>query len=174
MLEEYGKPLKIREWPVPEIEQGAILVKIEMAGISETDVHQWQGNLGFKAPLPNIPGHETIGRVAKLAADKILDRMGNKLEIGDRIMWAHLSCGKCFWCEVVHQPNLCKNRIYYGIRNSSAFPYLTGGFSEYEYLLPGTEIVKLPEDLKNEEIIGVSCALRTVVSAFERLKGIGV
>lgn len=174
VLEEYNKPLKILEWPVPEIEPGGILVKIEMAGICGTDVHQWRGNLGFKAPLPNIPGHETIGRIVKMGGDKFLDCSGQPLEIGDRIMWAHLSCGKCFWCKIANQPNLCKNRIYYGIRNSNTFPYLTGGFSEYEYLLPGTEIVKLPQDLKNEEIIGVSCAFRTVVSAFERLKGVGL
>ena len=37
VLEEYGKPLQIPEVAVPEVEAGAILVKVEMAGICGTD-----------------------------------------------------------------------------------------------------------------------------------------
>jgi hypothetical protein len=66
VLEEYNRPLKIREYPIPEVEPGAILVRIEIAGICGTDVHQWRGELGLKAPLPNIPGHEAVGRIVKL------------------------------------------------------------------------------------------------------------
>ena len=173
VLEEYNKPLKIREWPIPEVEAGGILVKIEIAGICGTDVHQWRGDLGFKAPLPNIPGHEAVGRIVKLGGDHIKNCVGEELNVGDRIMWAHVSCGSCFWCTVAHQPNLCQTRIYYGIRHSSTHPYLTGGFSEYEYIIPCTDVIKVPGGLLNEEIIGVGCAFRTVVSAFERLRGVG-
>ena len=66
MLEEYGKPLEIREVAIPEVGPGAILVKVEMAGICGTDVHQQKGELTIKSPLPNIQGHETIGRIVKL------------------------------------------------------------------------------------------------------------
>jgi len=61
VLEEYNQPLKIRRFPVPEVEPGGMLVRIEIAGICGTDVHQWRGNLGFKPTLPVIPGHETVG-----------------------------------------------------------------------------------------------------------------
>ena len=40
VLEEYGKPLQIREVTIPEVEACGILVKVEMAGIYGTDVHQ--------------------------------------------------------------------------------------------------------------------------------------
>ncbi len=52
--------------PVPEVEPRGILVKVEMAGICGTDVHQQRGELTIKSPLPNIQGHETIGRIVKL------------------------------------------------------------------------------------------------------------
>jgi len=63
--------------------------------------------------------------------------------------------------------------MYYGIHHSGAYPHLNGGFSEYEYIIPGTDVIKVPERLLNEEVIGVGCAFRTVVSAFERLRGVG-
>jgi L-iditol 2-dehydrogenase len=172
VLEEYNKPLRIGEVPIPEVEPGGILVKIEIAGICGTDVHQWRGNLGLKAPLPNIPGHEAVGRIVKLGGDFLRDSVGDQLHIGDRIMWAHVSCGSCFWCTIAHQPTICPNRVMYGIRHSDTYPYLTGGFAEYEYVIPGTETLKVPEELQNAEVIGVGCAFRTVVSAFERLRGI--
>jgi NADPH:quinone reductase-like Zn-dependent oxidoreductase len=49
-----------------------------------------------------------------------------------------------------------------------------GGFAEYGYILPITKSLKYPGELSDEECVGVSCALRTVVAAFERLGGIGI
>ena len=173
VLEEYNRPLKIREYPIPEVEPGGILVKIEIAGICGTDVHQWRGELGLKAPLPNIPGHEAVGRIVKLGGGFMKDCVGGQLNIGDRIMWAHVSCGELFLVHGRTPPTICPNRIFYGIRHSNTPPHLTGGFAEYEYIIPGTDIIKVPEELLNEEVIGVGCAFRTVVSAFERLRGVG-
>jgi len=50
---------------------------------------------------------------------------------------------------------------------------LMGGFAEYEYVIPGTKVVKIPDTLTEEEAIGVACAFRSVVSGFEKLDGIG-
>jgi threonine dehydrogenase-like Zn-dependent dehydrogenase len=170
VLEEYGKPLQIREVPVPEVEDGAILVKVEMVGICGTDVHQYHGSLSIKYPLPNILGHETIGRIVKLGNGRTQDVSGESLKVGDRIMWAHADCGDCYWCTVVREPVLCENRKSYGM----ALPHaLMGGFAEYEYVTPETKVVKVPEMLTEEEAIGVGCAFRSVVAAYERLGGIG-
>jgi len=43
VLTEYGKPLQMREYPIPEVAPRGILVKVEMAGICGSDVHQWHG-----------------------------------------------------------------------------------------------------------------------------------
>jgi NADPH:quinone reductase-like Zn-dependent oxidoreductase len=57
---------------------------------------------------------------------------------------------------------------------SGAYPFLSGGFAEYEYVVPNADIIKVPADLKNEEVIGVCCAFRTAVAAFERLGPLGI
>jgi len=169
VLEEYGKPLQIREVPIPEVEPRGILVKVEMAGICGTDVHQQRGELTIKSPLPNIQGHETIGRIMKLGAGRTQDAAGEPLKIGDRIMWAHADCGECYWCEIAREPVLCAKRSGYGFAPPSA---LRGGFAEYEYVTPATKVVRVPDELTEEEAIGVGCAFRSVVAGYERLGGI--
>lgn len=171
VLTEYGKPLEIREVPIPQVEDGAILVKVEMAGICGSDIHIKSGHLGIKAPLPFIMGHETIGRIVKLGAGRTYDAAGEPLNIGDRIMWAHADCYDCYYCNILRKPMLCEHRAGYGM---SPLDKLMGGFSEYEYVIPVTKVVKIPDELTEEEAIGVACAFRSVVAAFEKLGGIGL
>jgi L-iditol 2-dehydrogenase len=174
VITEYNKPYEISEFLIPEVEPGGILVKIEMAGVCGTDVHQMAGELGLKPRLPVIPGHEAIGKIVKLGKGRTQDCAGAPVTIGDRIMWAHVSCGECRPCKIDNQPNLCVKRFSYGMSYSGSYPYLSGGFAEYAYIVPKADIVKVPEQLTNEEVIGVCCAFRTSVAAFERLEGPGI
>jgi len=174
VITAYNKPYEIREFPIPEVEPGGILVKVEMAGICGTDVHQWHGNIGLKPPFPIMPGHEAVGRIVKLGDGGKTDCTGEPVNIGDRIMWPHVSCGKCYSCAINNQPTLCERRVSYGFSSSGAYPYLSGGFAEYEYVIPDADIIKIPSGLSNEEVIGVCCAFRTAVAAFERLGALGI
>ena len=174
VIAEYKKPFEIREYEIPEMVPGAILVKIEMAGVCGTDVHQVAGELGLKPKLPVIPGHEAIGRIVKLGEGRVQDCSGTPIAVGDRIMWCHVSCGECRPCKVDNQPNLCVKRFSYGMSFSGIYPYLTGGFAEYVYIIPKADVVKVPDELTNEEVIGVCCAFRTAVAAYERLGGLGI
>ena len=173
VIVEWGKPLQIREYPIPEVESGGILVKVEVAGICGSDVHQWHGRIPLAPRLPQIPGHEVLGRIVKLGKDRTYDdATGEPLKIGDRIMWAHIECGKCYWCKIAHQPTLCPNRTYYALRYADEYPQLMGGFAEYEYVIPSTNVIRVPDELTEEEVIGAGCAFRTVIAAFERFGGL--
>jgi threonine dehydrogenase-like Zn-dependent dehydrogenase len=171
VLVEYGQPLEIREVEIPEIGPGAILVKVLMAGICGTDVHQQRGELTIKSPLPNIQGHETIGRIVKLGEGRVKDAAGDELKVGDRIMWAHADCGECYWCNIARDPVLCARRSGYGWAPPVA---LRGGFAEYEYVTPTTNVVRVPDELTEEEAVGVGCAFRTVIGGYERFGKVGL
>jgi L-iditol 2-dehydrogenase len=173
VLVEYGRPLEIREVPIPEVEPNAILIRVEMAGVCGTDVHLHQGAVGAPVILPVIPGHEGLGRIARLGQGRTHDAVGEPLRPGDRILWSHAWCGRCYWCDIAREPTLCRNATTYGLRQSEEQPFLTGSFAEYEYLVPNTRVVKVPEELSNEEVVGASCAFRTVVSAYDRLNRVG-
>jgi threonine dehydrogenase-like Zn-dependent dehydrogenase len=174
VITAYNKPYELREFPIPDVEPRGILVKVEMAGICGTDVHQWHGNIGHKPAFPIIPGHEVVGRIVKLGDGRTTDCTGEPVNIGDRIMWPHVACGKCYACAINNQPTLCENRYSYGFSSSGDYPYLTGGFAEYEYVIPNADIIKIPSELSNEEVIGVCCAFRTAIASFERLGALGI
>src|SRR3954470_23390193 len=94
VVRQFRTPLCIEEVPIPkEIEPGAILTRIEMCSICGTDVHLWQGSLALKVELPVIIGHEMVGRILALGGGQQRDSVGQSLKIGDRITWAHTSCG---------------------------------------------------------------------------------
>jgi threonine dehydrogenase-like Zn-dependent dehydrogenase len=59
--------------------------------------------------------------------------------------------------------------MFYGYAPPEA---LRGGFAEYEYITPITKVVKIPDELTEEEAIGVGCAFRTVVGGYERFSGV--
>lgn len=171
LLVEYGKPLEMGERPIPEVEPNAILVKNELAGVCGTDVHQWRGKMGIKAPLPNIMGHETVGRIVKLGEGRTHDSAGIPLKVGDRILWAHVECGECYYCKILREPCCCTNKIWYAYHCADEYPYLWGGYADYSYIIPKTDVVKVPDELSNEEVVGIACAFRTSMAAYERMGG---
>ena len=172
VITEFGAALEVRELPVPELEPGALLVRIEAATVCGSDVHVWDGSLhaGGIRPivLPVVPGHEMAGVVVAAGAGDIAYTGGGEVGIGDRIVFTQGRCGTCYHCAVAMQPNLCPNRKNYGT-NCEQFPYLVGGFSEYCYVYPTARKIKVPSKVKPEWASAGSCALRTVVAAFERV-----
>lgn len=169
VLEEFGAPLRLREFPVPTaLEPGAALVKTEMAGICGTDVHLWKGELAIQ--LPVILGHETVGTIVELSGGLNCDWSGQTLSVGDRVTWnSAASCGRCFYCEEKHQPTRCPERRAYGIGyRCDAPPHFLGGYAAYHYLRPGTTIHKIPAALSTESVIGAGCALITAIHGLER------
>lgn len=171
VTEKFGAPIQVREVSIPNIDNGEILIQVEMAGICGSDVHVSQGELGLGNHTPPLlQGHEVIGRIVKLGEGRTNDVNGEPLKTGDRIIWEQISCGKCYWCEVENQPLMCQNRKSYGFFRPEE---LKGGFSEYELISADTKVIKVPEELTNEEAIGVACSFRSVVSGFEKMGGIG-
>jgi D-arabinose 1-dehydrogenase-like Zn-dependent alcohol dehydrogenase len=174
VVRQFGTPITIEEVPVPrDIEPGAVLTRIEMCSICGTDVHLWQGALATKIELPVILGHEMVGRIVALGAGQHRDSVGQPLRIGDRITWAHTSCGFCFFCTVAQEPTLCEYTRRYMYETLGHFPYLLGGFSEYGYVMPDSGRIRVPDEVSNELASLSSCALRSVMNAVDVLHGIG-
>lgn len=169
-MPDFNQPLELRRYPLPdEIEPGAMLVKVEMAGICGTDVHLWKGQLPI--PRPIIMGHETVGVIEDMGEGQNMDWTGAALSQGDRVTWsAGMLCGNCYHCTEIHQPTRCLNRSAYGISfNSDEPPHFSGGYAEYIYLRPGTAIFKL-SDVTSDAVMGAGCALVTAIHGLERMK----
>ena len=170
ILTERGKPLEIGDVTIPaELERGAILVRNTVATVCGTDVHVWEGSVAQDRPLPTILGHEMVGEVAELGPGVTHDTVGSPLAVGDRITWSHGQCGECYFCVVEREPTLCVNWRGYMVGDCREFPHLVGGFAEYTYVYPTAGRIKIPDDVSDALAAASSCALRTVIAAFERL-----
>ncbi len=162
---------EIREYPLPEPAPGCVLVKMELSGICGTDKHTFQGYTvqygGRELEFPIIQGHENVGTVAAIGGDgSYTDFEGIPLRIGDRVVvGANVCCGQCYYCRHDFPYYCCENMTDYG-NNLSAKnpPHLFGGWSQYMYIVPGSFLVKVPDDLPSEvavltEIFAVSVGL---------------
>ncbi len=163
VLEKFNEPFAVKEFEVPELEEGAVLVKVEYGGICGTDAHLQKGNLPI--PLPIILGHEAVGTIVELGEGVTSDISGNPLSPGDRIVWASsIPCGECYWCKIVRERNLCGTRKIYGVNlPADKWPYLSGGWGEYIYLQKGSCLIKIPEGVTGEDVIAFGCAGPTAV-----------
>ena len=89
--------LEFHEYPIPEVEKGAIPVRIICCTICGSDVLAWLGRK--RAPIPMILGHEIVGEIVEMG-DGVASDSGNRpLKVGDRITWTIMdNCGKCYYC----------------------------------------------------------------------------
>ena len=81
----HNEPLEIQKVPIPDLEPGALLVRIEASTICGTDVHRWHGPLGGGDSLPIITGHEPCGYIEEINGERT-DILGKPVKPGDRIV----------------------------------------------------------------------------------------
>jgi len=171
VLEAFNNPLVKREFDIPRLESGQVLVRLRASGVCGSDVHMWKGE-DPRTPLPLIPGHEGVGDVADIGGGKT-DVDGRPLAVGDTIVWNRgVTCGGCRYCAVLKEPSLCTNRLVYGITESSADPpHLNGCYAEYIVLRKGTDIFTVSPDVDPAVLVPASCSGATAAHAFDAVEG---
>lgn len=162
-----GKEIEVWELADPDIEPGGVLLETVASEVCGTDVHLYHGRLAG-VPYPIVPGHISVGRVLETNGVGS-DSMGTPLAPGDQVTFydVHETCHACYYCTVAGQPNRCPSRRVYGITYSAEEGPL-GGWAERIYLKPGVQILRLPEVLSADDVIGGGCGLFTGFAAVER------
>jgi threonine dehydrogenase-like Zn-dependent dehydrogenase len=158
-----GKPFELRELALPDVEPDAVLIRVSLANVCGSDLHFWRGDAPLKLPPDGwIFGHEMTGRVARLGARVRSDSLGRPLAEGDRVAYTYFyPCGRCPAC-LRQEPAACLFKVGRPL-GPSEFPYFHGAFAEYYYLKPGGAIFKVPDDLPDEMVSPVNCALSQVI-----------
>jgi len=151
--------LEVRTFPLPDPEPGAVLLHVRLSGICGTDKHTFRGETIQYAGTPHeriieyplICGHENVGVVEATGGEVAADD-GTPLRPGDRIVpGANVTCGACWYCLNDQPYYLCEHMEDYGNSlNVARAPSLFGGWSELMYLLPGTPLFRVPDELPDE------------------------
>jgi threonine dehydrogenase-like Zn-dependent dehydrogenase len=182
VLVEPGR-YELQEYPLPEPAAGCVLVKMELSGICGTDKHTYQGfttqyggvGEGKQIRFPIIQGHENVGTVAAIGGDgQYTDFEGVPLEVGDRVVvGANVACGHCYYCRHDFPYYFCQNMADYGNNLCAGdAPHLFGGWSQYMYIIPGSFLVRVPDELPSE--IAVLTEIMAVTVGLDRAKQMSV
>jgi L-iditol 2-dehydrogenase len=140
--------VRLEERPVPEIDAGELMVRVEASGICGSDVMEWYRL--DRAPL--ILGHEISGQIIAVGEGV------TRYQVGDRIAAAHhVPCNTCHYC-LSGNHTVCDT-----LRRTNFDP---GGFVEY-LRLPAINVDRgvfvLPDGMSYEEgtfIEPIACILR--------------
>ncbi|HKV43147.1 MAG TPA: zinc-binding dehydrogenase [bacterium] len=170
---------ELREYPAPDPAPGCVLVRMELSGICGTDKHTYQGYTTQYAgtatpreiPFPIIQGHENVGTVAAIGGDgRYEDFEGTPLCVGDRVVvGANVVCGRCYYCRHDFPYYFCERMVDYGNNMTAATPpHLFGGWSQFLYVVPGSFLVRVPDELPSE--IAVLTEVMAVTVGLDRAK----
>lgn len=161
-----NEPVRLAEFPRPQLEPGAALLDVRVSEVCGTDVHLHHGRLAG-VPYPLIPGHVSVGVVAEMRG-ALSDVEGTPFREGDLVTFldVHETCGACYHCLVTKQSTRCPHRKVYGI-TYGASDGLLGGWAQALYVKPGVKLIHLPKSLDAETFIGGGCGLVTSLHAVD-------
>ena len=166
-----GDPFDLREYPAPEVEAGGILVKNTGAMICGSDLHVWRGDADSpRDPNPMVLGHEFTGVAHSIGSGITTDSLRRPLKEGDRVAFPFFfPCNRCYHC-VRGEHHACPYRSRRSNAGLENYPYCDGGMAEYFYLQPGHYVFKVPDELPDEAIPPLNCALAQVLFGLERVR----
>ncbi len=164
-LEKY----EVKEFPIPEVGDGDILVKVEGCGICGTDAHEFK-----KDPFGLIPvalGHEGTGEIVKMGKNVKKDSAGKPLKVGDKVVTCMIFKDN----PDITMFDLNKQNVggadVYGLLPDDDI-HLNGWFSDYILIRKGSTVFNVSDlDLKSRILIE-PCAV--LIHAVERAKSTGI
>lgn len=119
-LDRRGQALRMVERPLPVPQPGELLIEIAACGVCRTDLHIVDGDIN--GPLPIVPGHEIVGRVAGTG-----ERVG--------VPWLGRTCGRCPYCRADRE-NLCDDPEFTGFTRDGGFASHVVADARYCFPIP--------------------------------------
>ncbi len=159
----------VKEFPMPEVGDDDILVKVEGCGVCGTDAHEFK-----KDPFSLIPvalGHEGTGEIVKMGKNVKKDSAGKDLKLGDKVVTCMIFKDN----PDITMFDLNKQNVggadVYGLLPDDDI-HLNGWFSDYILIRKGSTVFNVSDlDLYSRVLIE-PCAV--LVHAVERAKSTGI
>lgn len=164
-LEQY----EIKEFPIPELGDDDILVKVEGCGICGTDAHEFKNDPFGLIPL--VLGHEGTGEIVKMGKNVKKDSAGKPLNVGDKVV----SCMIFKDNPDITMFDLNKQNVggadVYGLLPDDDI-HLNGWFADYIVIRGGSSIFNVSDLDLYSRILIEPCAV--LIHAVERAKTTGI
>lgn len=164
MLTKLGH-FDIQEYPIPELGDDDILVKVEGCGICGTDAHEFK-NDPFSL-IPVVLGHEGTGEIVKMGKNVKKDSAGKSLNIGDKVVTCMIFKDN----PDITMFDLNKQNVggadVYGLLPDDDI-HLNGWYSDYMIIRGGSTVFNVSDLDLDSRILIEPCAV--LIHAVERAK----
>jgi L-iditol 2-dehydrogenase len=164
--------LEIREFPLRDIRDDEILVRVEACGVCGTDIHCYK-NDPFHL-IPNVLGHEGTGEVVKVGSAVKMDGVGKPVRPGDKIVTSTFETSDA--CRIAKydpsKANLCDDLRIYGLLPDEPDNHFNGYFAEWLIIRPGSSFFVVNDMSLDLRVLIEPAAVAT--HALERAKTTGL
>ena len=159
----------IKEYPIPELGDDDILVRVEGCGVCGTDAHEFK-----RDPFSLIPvalGHEGTGEVVKMGKNVTKDSAGKPLKVGDKVVTCMIFKDN----PDITMFDLNKQNVggadVYGLLPDDDI-HLNGWFADYIVVRGGSTVFNVSDLDLDSRILIEPCAV--LIHAVERAKTTGI
>ncbi len=163
------KKFEVKEFPIPEVGDDDILVRVEGCGVCGTDGHEFKCD-----PFGLIPvalGHEGTGEIVKMGKNVKKDSAGKPLHVGDKVV----TCMIFKDDPEITVFDLNKQNVgaadVYGLIPDDDY-HLNGWFSNYIFIRGGSTVFNVSDLDLDSRILIEPCAV--LIHAVERAKTTGI
>ena len=161
---------EIQEYPIPELGDDDILVKVEGCGVCGTDAHEFKRDPFGLIPL--VLGHEGTGEIVKMGKNVKKDSAGKPLNIGDKVVTCMIfKDDPAITMFDLNKQNVGNGAEVYGLIPDDDI-HLNGWFADYIVIRGGSTIFNV-SDLGLEERILIEPSA-VLIHAVERAKTTGI
>ena len=159
----------VKEYPVPPLGDGDILVKVEGCGVCGTDAHEFK-----RDPFGLIPvalGHEGTGEIVAMGKNVKKDSAGKDLHIGDKVVTCMIfKDNPEITMYDLNRKNVGDADVYGLLPDDDI--HMNGWFADYLFIREGSTVFNVSDmDLDSRILIEPSAVL---VHAVERAKSTGI
>lgn len=159
----------IQEYPIPELGDDDILVKVEGCGVCGTDAHEYKRDpFGL---IPVVLGHEGTGEIVKMGKNVTKDSAGKPLNIGDKVVTCMIfKDNPDITMFDLNKQNVGGADVYGLLPDDDK--HLNGWFSDYILVRGGSTVFNVSDLDLDSRILIEPCAV--LIHAVERAKTTGI
>jgi len=161
--------IEIKEFPMPQVGDDDVLVKVEGCGVCGTDAHEYK-----RDPFGLIPvalGHEGTGEIVKMGKNVKVDSAGKPLKVGDKVVTCMIfKDNPDITMFDLNKQNVGGADVYGLLPDDDV--HLNGWFSDYILVRGGSTIFNVSDLDLDSRILIEPCAV--LIHAVERAKTTGI
>lgn len=149
-----NKGIRLETVPLPQPNDGGVIVRSTLAGICGSDLHAVEGKHPFLT-RPYVPGHEAVGVVEGVPSG------AGDIEPGMRVLLKpNVSCGDCLNCHE-GRSNACQNLQWIGCDSTRVLSGAMAG----RFVAPVRNLFRVPDSMSDETAALVECLATPVHAA---------